>query len=121
MSSPPTSATCPRCGAAASGRFCAACGAALEGASCPACAAPLTAGARYCHRCGPPAGTRSAPDRGLAVALPWAVAGIALVALIALVVGQRFGSRVSPAGEAAQTADAAPPIAGMPRAPDISQ
>ncbi len=121
MSSPPAPATCPRCGAAASGRFCAACGAALEGASCPACAAPLTAGARFCHRCGAPAGARAAPDRGLAVALPWAVAGIALVALISLVVGQRFGSRVNPASETAQAPGVSPPVGGMPRAPDISQ
>ena len=67
--------------------------------------------------------------------MPWAVAAIALVALIALVVGQRFGGRATtgttdvldganaqgPTAIAAPDAgpDAAP--AGMPRAPDISQ
>lgn len=52
---------------------------------------------------------------GFAHALPWAVAGIALVALIALVAGQRFGGR---SADAVPTAQAAP---GAARAPDISQ
>ncbi|NUS48932.1 MAG: zinc ribbon domain-containing protein [Gemmatimonadaceae bacterium] len=133
MTSP---APCPTCGAAATGRFCSSCGTALAGASCASCAAPLTPGARFCHRCGTPSDTAS-PTRapGLGNAMPWAVAAIALVALIALVVGQRFGSRPSGTtdvldGANAQgpTAIAAPdaatgavPAGGMPRAPDISQ
>ena len=63
----------------------------------------------------------------MASALPWAVAAIALVALIALVVGQRFGARgnaIAPPGADA-SAPANAPLASangaMPRAPDISQ
>jgi hypothetical protein len=64
-------------------------------------------------------------------ALPWAVAAIALVAVIALVVGQRFAT--SPSGTTdvlegsngqGTTPISAPgtePERGMPRAPDISQ
>jgi hypothetical protein len=121
------STICPSCGEAASGRFCSSCGTALAGATCANCAAALTPGARYCHRCGTPAGLTSAPSRGLAAMLPWAVAGIALLALIALVVGQRFGSRSTPVTEPAANAspptEAAPagPAGAMPRAPDISQ
>ena len=69
----------------------------------------------------------SAPSRGLAGVLPWAVAAIALVALIALVVGQRFGARGSsvaePVVDAGPAAGSAPggPAGAMPRAPDISQ
>lgn len=69
----------------------------------------------------------SAPSRGMAGVLPWAVAAIALVALIALVVGQRFGARGNPTAEpvvdAGPPAGAAPggPAGTMPRAPDISQ
>ena len=91
------------------------------------CSAALTPGARYCHRCGTPAGMTSAPSRGGAGVIPWAVAAIALVALIALVVGQRFGARSTPAAEpvadASVPAGAAPsgPAGAMPRAPDISQ
>ncbi len=52
--------------------------------------------------------------------LPWALAAIALVALIALVVGQRFGARGAATPPA--VAQVAPPPAGaQPRAPDISQ
>lgn len=90
---------------------------------CGACDAPLSPGAKFCHRCGTPAGAAGRNDqRSFSSALPWAVAAIALVALVALVAGQRFGrARV----DAAQTA---PPDQGAPfaggatggRAPDIS-
>ena len=58
--------------------------------------------------------------------LPWAVAAIALVSLIALVVGQRFGARgnaVAPATTEAEqpAAPGAGGVGAMPRAPDISQ
>src|SRR4051812_19758967 len=133
---------CPNCGAPASGRFCSSCGTALAGATCSTCAATLTPGARFCHRCGTPSGAPSAaPSRGLASALPWAVAALALVSLTALVVGQRFGARSSPSATAdvldganmqgttpigPATADASSGAAGapagtIPRAPDISQ
>ena len=118
---------CPSCGEPASGRFCSSCGTALAGATCASCSAPLTPGARFCHRCGTPAGLTSVPSRGVAGVLPWAVAGIALVALIALVVGQRFGARgnvaAEPVSDAGASAGIAPagPAGAMPRAPDISQ
>ena len=63
----------------------------------------------------------------MASVLPWAVAAIALVALIALVVGQRFGARgnatAPPGGDASAPANAPFTSANgaMPRAPDISQ
>jgi hypothetical protein len=92
----------------------------------------MTVGAHYCHRCGTPAGTSgSRNEAGLGNIMPWAVAAIALVALIALVVGQRFGARATGTsdvldGANAQgatpiTAPGAAPAGGMPRAPDISQ
>jgi Double zinc ribbon len=124
-------APCPSCGAAAAGRFCSSCGTALAGAACGSCAAPLTAGARFCHRCGTPAGTSGSSRGGLGNAMPWAVAAIALVALIALVAGQRFGARptgtsdvldgANAQGSTTITAPGADPAAAPPRAPDISQ
>jgi hypothetical protein len=57
--------------------------------------------------------------------LPWAVAAIALVSVIALVVGQRFGARPTVVQADAETPAIGAPLAGagaaMPRAPDISQ
>ena len=119
-----TLSQCPSCGASASGRFCGECGAPLQGASCPACRALLTPGAKFCHRCGTPAGapasaTASVPaaQSGVGNALPWAVAAIALLALIALAAGQRFSR--APAGGSAV---AGTPLSGgtSARAPDIS-
>ena len=111
-------AVCASCGAAATGKFCSSCGAPLDGAACAVCRAPLTPGAKFCHRCGTPAGASAqraaaAPPSGVGNALPWAVAAIALLALIALAAGQRFAR--PPQGDA----QAATPPAGM-RAPDIS-
>ncbi|HEX6965542.1 MAG TPA: zinc ribbon domain-containing protein [Gemmatimonadaceae bacterium] len=122
---------CPNCKAAASGRFCASCGAPLEGALCSGCGSSLTPGAKFCHRCGTAVGaaptTSAAQHTGFASALPWAVAGIALVALIALVAGQRFNARPAPsAASASAGADAPNALAGTApgamglRAPDIS-
>lgn len=123
---PTPGAVCPSCQAAASGKYCSTCGAPLAGAECAACGTDLTPGAKFCHRCGTPAGARADTrgviansDRGLASALPWAVAAIALVAFIALLAGQRF-SRSNGATEA-PPADlpAGAQSAGAP--PDISQ
>src|SRR5215467_4596474 len=104
MPSPSTSAPalspqkCPSCGAESIGKFCSNCGTALAGATCSECGSALTPGAKFCHRCGTPAGagvtTRGAHEhRGFSNALPWSVAAIALVALVALVAGQRFGRK----------------------------
>ncbi|MBA3558928.1 MAG: zinc ribbon domain-containing protein [Gemmatimonadaceae bacterium] len=102
---------CPSCSLPASGRFCANCGSTLAGATCSACDTAITPGAKFCHRCGTPAGASRArirETRGLTTALPWAVAGIALVALIAMLAGQRFNAR------SATTLDA--PLNALPQA-----
>ena len=108
--------TCPACSAPASGRFCASCGSALGGAACAGCGTTLSPAARFCHRCGTPAGElppagripAASVDRGVDNALPWAVASIALLALVALLAGQFFNAR----GDAGAAADLAPPPAG---------
>ncbi len=148
MTTPPPSATsagtagtpspsdqrCPSCGAESPGRFCSSCGTALAGAVCATCDAPMTAGARFCHRCGAAAGAaRGASSRGLAATIPWAVAALALVCMIALVAGQRFGARnagtgtvdvldgANGQGSTVITAPGGGAAGGMPQAPDISQ
>src|SRR3954467_1257610 len=98
---------CPSCGAAATGKFCSNCAAPLAGATCAACGAPLTPGAKFCHRCGTAAGADGpVTQHSFASGVPWAVAGIALVAFIALVAGQRFGR--SPQATPAADQSAAP-------------
>ncbi len=92
---------------------------------CTSCGAALRATAKFCQRCGTPtdgtARLAGAPDNatpgtpagGMSHLLPWAVTGIALLSLLAYVVGQTYGGRTPSAPAAVQAA--------APRAPDISQ
>ncbi|MBL0939035.1 MAG: zinc-ribbon domain-containing protein [Gemmatimonadaceae bacterium] len=64
---------------------------------CAACGAALSAGARFCHRCGTPMGqgapaTPSQQSGGAASVLPWGVAFVALLALVAMFAGKNFGA-----------------------------
>lgn len=120
---PPTgnaAQTCPSCAAPSTGgRFCASCGAPFSGALCAACRSTLTAGAKFCHRCGSAVGATPTADARNATTIPWAVASIALLALVALVAGRNFGAH-----RAATTSEAPVPAAQPdqpgPVAPDIS-
>jgi hypothetical protein len=115
--------TCPGCKAKVSGKFCSNCGATLVAANCAACNAPLTPGAKFCHRCGTPAGAEGPVSQsGLQSGLPWAVAGIALVAFIALIAGQRFSRTSTPDAPRVADQPAAPFAGGASgaRPPDIS-
>ena len=123
--------TCPTCGAETSGRFCSTCGSPVDGALCAGCGSRLTPGAKFCHRCGTAAGAqpvRAETGRGAGTALPWAVAGIAMLALIALIAGRNFGVRGGSSLDGPSNAIPQPGLddrgaggapAGM-RAPDIS-
>jgi hypothetical protein len=111
MDSSGTSASCPRCKATATGRFCTDCGAALEGATCASCTQPLNPGARFCHHCGAPTNRTAPTARSV---LPWIVPGIAVMSLVAFLIGQRVARGASGAAEQ----DAVP--SGAMRAPDIS-
>jgi len=141
MTVPPASApstgaqaNCPSCGEPATGHFCSSCGSPLAGARCAACATILTPGAKFCHRCGNAAGASGGSHSGAgSTTLPWAIAGIALVAFVALLAGQRFRStppvdaakaqaqsQGAPQGGDAEGGPAPDAGAAGPRAPDIS-
>jgi len=141
MTVPPASApstgaqaNCPSCGEPATGHFCSSCGSPLAGARCAACATILTPGAKFCHRCGNAAGASGGAHAGAgATTLPWAIAGIALIAFVGLLAGQRFRSTLpvdaaqaqaqaqgSPQGGDAEGGPAPDPSAAGARAPDIS-
>ncbi|MEO7083593.1 MAG: zinc ribbon domain-containing protein [Gemmatimonadaceae bacterium] len=122
--------TCPSCQAEATGKFCSNCGSPLAGATCGACDAPLTPGGKFCHRCGAPARAGVTGEaKGSSPSLPWGVAAIALVALIALAAGQWFGrpnqgEQIGEQTGAPPTEAAAAPFAGATgngQAPDISK
>jgi hypothetical protein len=131
----PQATTCTSCGAPVSGRFCSSCGAATGPRSCASCHAELSPQARFCHRCGTPAGTPAgaAPNvtprreaRG-----PWIVAGAIIVVglggILALVAKENrpVAPDMANAGNAGPGGAAAAPFTGpgVPagRAPDISQ
>jgi hypothetical protein len=82
--------------------------------NCAQCGASLLDRAKFCHRCGAPLGVATP-----STLLPWAVAGIALLSVVAFVVGsswRRGSTAASPVAAAPFATGAAP--AG--RAPDIS-
>ncbi len=94
------------------------------GRHCAQCGVALGERGSFCHRCGAPRDGRAAAGAGVrstggvAVILPWAIAGVAVLSSVAFLVGQRFGSTgTPPAAIAANAAGAAP----SGRAPDISQ
>jgi hypothetical protein len=108
------STTCPACGASASGRFCQQCGAALGARACARCQATMRAGARFCHRCGTPASGAGAPA-GPQVSpskTPWLVAGILVIAAIALVTLQGVNKNNPPAQPVMPNAGNSAPFAG---------
>ena len=118
-------AVCPSCGAPASGKFCSECGGSLGHSRCPSCDVELIDGGRFCHRCGLPAGASlpgSERRAGTTFSLPWIVAAIALLALIALVAGQRFAANRPDTSLATAASDApAEATSQGTRAPDISR
>jgi len=86
--------------------------------TCHACGTQLAPTARFCHKCG--AQLRGDQATGWRVGLPWALAGVALGALIA-VVGLKFTGKTAAAGASEASM---PPRAGAPgmgRPPDISR
>ncbi len=85
--------------------------------NCQSCDTPLSAGARYCHKCGASAGTHAAA--GWRVGLPWGIAGLALGALLAVLL-MRVGGEGGAAVSAGEVPGGGAPFGGM-AAPDISQ
>jgi hypothetical protein len=93
---------------------------------CAQCGAALGERGQFCHRCGAPRDGRASTALGArptsttstaSNVLPWSIAGIALLSLLAFIVGQQWSRNRSAPTPAPVTA-AAP---GGGRAPDISQ
>src|SRR5438270_4473820 len=104
-SSPQQPATCPACGAAASGRYCSSCGAPLAGGVCSSCGGDVSPGARFCHRCGKAVGANASVVRESRTnPLPWIVAALAFLALFAMAAGRGFNARPSSTVDGSQNA-----------------
>ena len=121
MTAQPGAGTCPACGAAASGKFCSSCGASLLPRSCARCRAPLGAQARFCHRCGHPAGAAAGAPSSERTA--WIFAGTLSALLVGLIVYNVVTGDPEPqipnmANVGANVGDTAQPVGP---APDISQ
>lgn len=111
-----SSQTCPTCGARSSGKYCSECGSVLGGTPCPTCATSLTPGARFCHVCGTPLG--KGKERNTNTIVPWAVAGTALVALVAVTAFFTYSPNPRDGGDPATFGG--PSTRSTLRAPDIS-
>lgn len=98
------SKTCPSCAAEASGRFCPQCGVAID-ATCRECQNPLPTGARFCNQCGVTVSAAPAAATVATAKLPWAIAGLAIVALAGVAIVPRISA------DPAQTAGVAAPFA----------
>lgn len=85
---------------------------------CANCGVALGERGKFCHRCGAPreggAAAANATPSATAI-LPWAIAGIAVLALVAFIAGQQFGGRATSVASAPQ-----PAAATGARAVDIS-
>ena len=91
-----TGITCPRCQhreASATANFCSRCGSGLHGPACPACSAPSAADDRFCTQCGATLHPAAARAGGPGARVPWAVAGMLAVALVAVFVLRGGGGR----------------------------
>jgi len=89
---------------------------------CANCGVALAERGKFCHRCGAPRDGSSVPTGSTASGgpsttpiLPWAIAGIAVLALVAFIAGQKFGGGSTPSAAAPQG-----PVASGARAVDIS-
>lgn len=84
-------------------------------AFCAACGTALSPGARFCHRCGTPVGMGAAPvvrtgNANQKAVLPWGIAFVALLALVAMFAGRNFGK---PGGSAIGGSSNALPTASL--------
>jgi zinc ribbon protein len=85
--------------------------------NCQACGAALSPGARFCHKCGANTNPTTSASSGWKAGLPWGIAGLAVGALLVVVLMRGGG----PAANGAPPIGAAPSAGGGASALDISQ
>lgn len=102
-------ASCPSCGAVASGAFCSACGAPQRERFCPSCGAATAPEARFCVACGERLGSGTLRSARL---LPWLVAGGAVAGLALVLLWQGFRGEPRGTEAAVMAPGAAAPFSG---------
>jgi hypothetical protein len=111
---------CPACGSAASGSFCSACGASLVARTCPGCRADLSPQARFCHRCGHPAGPGAGPAAARSERTAWLIAGALCLLLVGTIAYKVTRTATPPPVPDMANTGAGAPDGGTGPAPDIS-
>jgi len=120
---------CPNCGAQTSSKFCPECGTPIGERACPHCGAKLAARAKFCPDCGnavaaaatraPLPGMVPTPAAGMAGKMPWIIAAVAVLALMAVVIV--VVSRRPSAGGAVAAGNGGAPFNPSQATTDISQ
>jgi zinc-ribbon domain len=87
--------------------------------TCHACGTQLAPTARFCHKCG--AAQRGAQTTGWRTGVPWALAGMAVGALIAVVGVRMTGNTAAASSQTASPLPMGGGGPGMGRPPDISR
>lgn len=125
--------SCAACGSPAAGNFCSACGASLVARTCAGCRADLSPQARFCHRCGRPAGQaadHAVPRLPQRERTAWLVAGLLCLALLATIAFKVLRDAPAPVApdmanagaQSAQEGSGQPPgVLPAGAAPDISR
>jgi hypothetical protein len=104
---------------AASGKFCSSCGASLTPRACAHCGAQLSAQARFCHRCGHPAGSGVRPAAASSDRTAWLIAGALCVLLVGGIAYKVTRTAPAAVPDMANTG-AGTPDGSVGQAPDIS-
>jgi len=113
------------------GKFCSECGSPLGERACAKCGAAMSPKAKFCPDCGTPApgaaprgvapGAVATPAGGMSEKMPWIIAGVSVLALLAVIiviVGKERGTGATGGGAAANAAAPFDPNRGTT---DISQ
>lgn len=89
--------------------------------NCQACGTALSPGARFCHKCGANTSPSTAAPAGWKAGIPWGIAGLAVGALLAVLLLRGSGAGPSAAAQGGAPFGGGAPAGGGMSSLDISQ